>query len=91
MIKSSQLWVGTLSVGPGGGPLNSSYENRSTDLYKQELGNTIGQSCRSEPILEYSTWRSELRQYRSQRIVGVFSFIQCPHLLHRSLENLHSE
>lgn len=42
VIDSSQVWVGVISNGPSGRPLNSSYRTRDSVEYKLELGNTIG-------------------------------------------------
>lgn len=42
VISSDQVWVGVVSTGPSGCALNSSYQNRDTLTYKQELGNAIG-------------------------------------------------
>lgn len=42
VIDSSQVWVGVVSCGPSGRPLNSSYRTRDSIEYKMELGNTIG-------------------------------------------------
>lgn len=42
MVSRSQVWVGVVSRGPSGFPFNSSYRNRDSVDYKQELGNAIG-------------------------------------------------
>lgn len=42
VITSKQIWAGIVPVGPSGYLLNSSYRNRDSIEYKQELGNTIG-------------------------------------------------
>lgn len=42
VISSDQIWVGVVSTGPSGCAFNSSYQNRDTLTYKQELGNAIG-------------------------------------------------
>ncbi|KAH9666132.1 Regulator of telomere elongation helicase 1-like [Citrus sinensis] len=41
VITSKQIWAGIVPVGPSGYLLNSSYRNRDSIEYKQELGNTI--------------------------------------------------
>lgn len=45
VIDASQVWVGVVSNGPSGRPLNSSYRSRDSIEYKLELGNTIGMIC----------------------------------------------
>lgn len=44
MIKPSQIWVGTVPLGPGGKVLNSCYKNRTSPDYKNDLGLTVGES-----------------------------------------------
>ncbi|CAM8999416.1 unnamed protein product [Rhodiola kirilowii] len=41
VISPSQIWVGVVPVGPSGCSFNSTYRNRDTKEYKQELGNAI--------------------------------------------------
>ncbi|XP_057860129.2 regulator of telomere elongation helicase 1 homolog isoform X2 [Cryptomeria japonica] len=49
VIESNQIWVGVVSSGPSGRPLNSSYRTRDLLEYKQELGNTIVNFARIVP------------------------------------------
>lgn len=42
VISSNQMWAGVVPAGPSGRPFNSSYRNRDSIEYKQELGNAIG-------------------------------------------------
>uniref|UniRef100_A0A2N9HX33 Helicase ATP-binding domain-containing protein n=1 Tax=Fagus sylvatica TaxID=28930 RepID=A0A2N9HX33_FAGSY len=42
VITPSQIWAGVVSAGPSGCSFNSSYRNRDSLEYKQELGNAIG-------------------------------------------------
>lgn len=42
VISSNQIWAGVVPTGPSGYFLNSSYRNRDSLEYKQELGNAIG-------------------------------------------------
>lgn len=42
VICANQIWAGVVPVGPSGYPFNSSYRNRDSLEYKQELGNAIG-------------------------------------------------
>eukprot|EP01117_Protostelium_nocturnum_P016311 TRINITY_DN6429_c0_g1_i1.p1 TRINITY_DN6429_c0_g1~~TRINITY_DN6429_c0_g1_i1.p1 ORF type:complete len:780 (+),score=226.14 TRINITY_DN6429_c0_g1_i1:416-2755(+) len=49
VIKPSQIWVQTVSKGPMGGALNSSYKSRNSDEYKSELGNLIVNCARIVP------------------------------------------
>ncbi|KAG0608502.1 hypothetical protein M758_8G111000 [Ceratodon purpureus] len=49
VIDSSQVWVGVVSSGPSGRPLNSSYRTRDSIEYKLELGNTIVNFARIVP------------------------------------------
>ncbi|ESR40278.1 hypothetical protein CICLE_v10024801mg [Citrus x clementina] len=49
VITSKQIWAGIVPVGPSGYLLNSSYRNRDSIEYKQELGNTIVNIARIVP------------------------------------------
>ncbi|OMO66762.1 Helicase-like, DEXD box c2 type [Corchorus olitorius] len=49
VISSNQLWVGVVPVGPSGRSFNSSYRNRDSPEYKQELGNAIVNFARIVP------------------------------------------
>lgn len=42
VISPNQIWVGVVPSGPSNHPFNSSYRNRDSLEYKQELGNAIG-------------------------------------------------
>lgn len=42
VITPSQIWAGVVPAGPSGCSFNSSYRNRDSIEYKQELGNAIG-------------------------------------------------
>ncbi|KAL4601857.1 hypothetical protein ACB092_10G012300 [Castanea dentata] len=42
VITPSQIWAGVVSAGPSSCSFNSSYRNRDSVEYKQELGNAIG-------------------------------------------------
>ncbi len=48
VIDANQIWVGVVSTGPSGRPLNSSYRTRDSIEYKLELGNTIGMCVTKE-------------------------------------------
>lgn len=41
--------MGVIPVGPGGGALNSSYSQRGSDAYKDELGNAVVNFARLVP------------------------------------------
>ncbi|KAJ4843835.1 hypothetical protein Tsubulata_047102 [Turnera subulata] len=43
VISSDQIWAGVVSAGPSSRSFNSSYRNRDSLEYKQELGNAIDQ------------------------------------------------
>jgi regulator of telomere elongation helicase 1 len=45
VITDSQLWVGAISAGPNAKNLNSSYSNRDTVEYKNELGASVLSIC----------------------------------------------
>ncbi|KAH8937953.1 hypothetical protein BDL97_16G056800 [Sphagnum fallax] len=49
VIDANQIWVGVVSMGPSGRPLNSSYRTRDSIEYKLELGNTIVNFARIVP------------------------------------------
>jgi regulator of telomere elongation helicase 1 len=49
IIQASQVWVGVVSTGPGGGALNGSYAGRTSTSYQSELGNTIVNFARLVP------------------------------------------
>ena len=49
VICKEQLLVGILPAGPSNIPLNSSYANRSTSAYKNELGSAIFRVVKSVP------------------------------------------
>lgn len=42
VISPSQVWVGVIPAGPSGCVFNSSYRNRDSSEYQQELGNAVG-------------------------------------------------
>lgn len=45
VISDKQIWVGAVSVGPGGQQLNSSFADRDSREYKDDLGAAILQIC----------------------------------------------
>ncbi|KAK3219740.1 hypothetical protein Dsin_013710 [Dipteronia sinensis] len=49
VISSNQIWAGVVPSGPSGYSLNSSYRNRDSLEYKQELGNAIVNIARIVP------------------------------------------
>ncbi|KAK8503390.1 hypothetical protein V6N12_034785 [Hibiscus sabdariffa] len=49
VISSNQIWAGVVSLGPSGRPFNSSFRNRDSPEYKQELGNAIVNFARIVP------------------------------------------
>ncbi|XP_068652271.1 regulator of telomere elongation helicase 1 homolog [Aristolochia californica] len=49
VIPSDQAWVGVVPTGPSGRSLNSSFRNRDSLEYKQELGNAIVNFARIVP------------------------------------------
>ncbi|OAY36775.1 regulator of telomere elongation helicase 1 homolog isoform X10 [Manihot esculenta] len=49
VISSNQMWAGVVPAGPSGRPFNSSYRNRDSIEYKQELGNAIVNFARIVP------------------------------------------
>ncbi|KAK6914908.1 ATP-dependent helicase, C-terminal [Dillenia turbinata] len=49
VISSNQLWAGVVTSGPSGHSFNSSYWNRDSMEYKQELGNAIVNLARIVP------------------------------------------
>ncbi|XVE52106.1 hypothetical protein DITRI_Ditri02bG0095600 [Diplodiscus trichospermus] len=49
VISSNQIWAGVVPLGPSGRPFNSSYRNRDSPEYKQELGNAIVNFARIVP------------------------------------------
>ncbi|MDP2438363.1 MAG: helicase C-terminal domain-containing protein, partial [archaeon] len=49
VIQPSQIFVQVLTSGPTGGTLNSSYQNRGSLKYQEELGNTLVNYCRIVP------------------------------------------
>ncbi|KAB1226717.1 Regulator of telomere elongation helicase 1 [Morella rubra] len=49
VITPSQIWAGVVPVGPSGFSFNSSYRNRDSVEYKQELGNAIVNFARIVP------------------------------------------
>lgn len=58
VIQNKQLWVGALSMGPSGKPLNSSFSNRSNEYY-DELGKSIQNICRAMIGKESNMGRDE--------------------------------
>lgn len=44
-----QVWVGVVPVGPKGTPLNSSYNNRDSREYKEDLGYAVVNFARMVP------------------------------------------
>ncbi|XP_042391048.1 regulator of telomere elongation helicase 1 homolog isoform X1 [Zingiber officinale] len=49
VISANQIWVGVVPSGPSNHPFNSSYRNRDSLEYKQELGNAIVNFARIVP------------------------------------------
>ncbi|URD77018.1 regulator of telomere elongation helicase [Musa troglodytarum] len=49
VITPNQVWVGVVPSGPSSQPFNSSYKNRDSLEYKQELGNSIVNFARIVP------------------------------------------
>ncbi|XP_020535309.1 regulator of telomere elongation helicase 1 homolog isoform X1 [Jatropha curcas] len=49
VISSNQIWAGVVPAGPSGRSFNSSYRNRDSIEYKQELGNAIVNFARLVP------------------------------------------
>ncbi|WCJ40717.1 hypothetical protein M5689_021626 [Euphorbia peplus] len=49
VISSNQIWAGIVKVGPSGRAFNSSYRNRDSLEYKQELGNAVVNFSRLVP------------------------------------------
>ncbi|KAE8724273.1 heat shock 70 kDa protein 14-like [Hibiscus syriacus] len=49
VISSNQIWAGVVSLGPSGHPFNSSFRNRDSPEYKQELGNAVVNFARIVP------------------------------------------
>ncbi|XP_010062453.2 regulator of telomere elongation helicase 1 homolog [Eucalyptus grandis] len=49
VISSDQIWAGVVAAGPSGCLFNSSYRNRDSLEYKQELGNAIVNLARIVP------------------------------------------
>ncbi|KAJ4848513.1 hypothetical protein Tsubulata_050203 [Turnera subulata] len=49
VISSDQIWAGVVSAGPSSRSFNSSYRNRDSLEYKQELGNAIVNFARIVP------------------------------------------
>ncbi|XP_055961935.1 regulator of telomere elongation helicase 1 homolog isoform X2 [Mercurialis annua] len=49
VISSNQIWAGVVPTGPSGRSFNSSYRNRDSIEYKQELGNAIVNFTRIVP------------------------------------------
>ena len=44
-----QVWVGVVGLGPLGAPLNSSYQNRDNQGYKDDLGHALSNFARMVP------------------------------------------
>ncbi|KAF3778449.1 Regulator of telomere elongation helicase 1-like protein [Nymphaea thermarum] len=49
VISPSQVWVGVIPAGPSGCIFNSSYRNRDSSEYQQELGNAVVNFARIVP------------------------------------------
>ncbi|GFY38910.1 regulator of telomere elongation helicase 1 homolog [Trichonephila inaurata madagascariensis] len=49
LTSDNQIFVGVVTCGPDGTPLNSSYQNRSNERYISSLGRTICNFCRMIP------------------------------------------
>ncbi|CAG0896403.1 unnamed protein product [Darwinula stevensoni] len=49
VIDSSQVWVGTVSVGPSRVTLNASYQHAETFQFQDELGQVVLSVCRTIP------------------------------------------
>ncbi|XP_031498031.1 regulator of telomere elongation helicase 1 homolog isoform X2 [Nymphaea colorata] len=49
VISPSQVWVGVIPAGPSGSIFNSSYRNRDSSEYQQELGNAVVNFARIVP------------------------------------------
>ncbi|GFR59172.1 fanconi anemia group J protein [Elysia marginata] len=49
VIKDSQVWVGTLGQGPGGGNLQAVFKNLETFTFQDELGALVLKVCETVP------------------------------------------
>ncbi|GFN96610.1 fanconi anemia group j protein homolog [Plakobranchus ocellatus] len=49
VIKDSQVWIGTLGQGPGGGNLQAVYKNLETFTFQDELGGLVLKVCEAVP------------------------------------------
>ena len=49
MHACAQAWVGVVPVGPAGRALNSSFANRDSQAYKEDLGNAVVNLARMVP------------------------------------------
>nr|XP_054773588.1 Fanconi anemia group J protein homolog [Lytechinus pictus] len=49
VIKSSQVWVGSLAFGPNGHSLNATYKNAETFAFQDDLGRVVLEVCKVIP------------------------------------------
>jgi len=49
VIDKSQVWVGTLGIGPTGNSLNAAYQNANTYGFQDEVGRLVLEICRTIP------------------------------------------
>ncbi|CAL1270718.1 unnamed protein product [Larinioides sclopetarius] len=74
IIKDNQVFVGVVTCGPDGTPLNSSYQNRSNIKYISSLGRTICNFCRMVPdgllvfFPSYSVMKSNVASWEESGI-----------------------
>lgn len=62
-------------MGPGGGQLESSFNNRSKPSYQKELGNAIGMARIRARINSFLTRRSQFLQRCAEWLVSVLSVV----------------
>lgn len=76
VIDQSQVWIGILSKGPQNSTLSSSYHNRNTVGYKEDLGNAIVNFARIVPdgllvfFPSYSLLNDSIQAWKAPGIGG---------------------
>ncbi|KIY93099.1 Regulator of telomere elongation helicase 1 [Monoraphidium neglectum] len=76
IVEQHQVWVGVVPSGPTGASLNSSYASRSTQRYRDDLGNALVNFARAVPdgllvfFPAYSVMTSCLEHWKAPPALG---------------------
>ena len=85
-----QVWVGVVPVGPKGAALNSSYNNRDSREYKEDLGYAVVNFARMVPdgllvfFPSYGVLKSCTDYWKNTSVAGTGAALTVPNLQYHS-------